>query len=124
MPDFRTDEEKVKAIMVGTTLKSSQLTPFVEAANRAVTDHCSGKSYSDELLEQIECWLAAHLVSSTIEPAVAAEAKGSGKVTYHGKTGMGLDSTAYGQHVKILDTAGGLQDEGGSEATIDQVFDG
>jgi hypothetical protein len=90
-----------------TTLTAEQITPFLESANAVVSGKCTGVEYGAEELELIERWLAAHL-ACTIDPQIAEETVGAGKWKYDGRTGMGLDSTRYGQQVRLLDHKGTL----------------
>lgn len=102
----RTTENAVNAIL-DTSLELEDLTPFIETANIIVSARCSDSEYSDEELTEIERWLAAHLVCVK-DPQIAKEKVGEGDWTYDGKTGMGLDSTRYGQQVRMIDYKGTL----------------
>lgn len=106
MPQFTEDCEVEKII---TTSKAIQ--PFIDMAV-ALTDDClTGENISNDLLKNIQTWLTAHLISVT-EPGIKSEKVLSASVTYHGQTGMGLDSTLYGQMVKQLDKTGSLANLG------------
>ncbi len=101
----RVTEADVLAIM-DTELTDVQIAPFVATANVMVTKVCGGDTdYGDEQLAEIERWLAAHFAAIR-DPQIAAEKTGDGGVTYHGKSGQGLDHTPYGQQVKIIDHKG------------------
>lgn len=82
-------------------------TPFINTANAMVNQYLVNKGLSDELLTQIECYLAAHL-ASLLDPRVESVKDDSYSVKVQGRTGLGLDSTFYGQNVKLLDSTGTL----------------
>jgi hypothetical protein len=90
-----------------TTLTAEQITPFLESANSIVTGKCLGVEYSNEDLELIERWLAAHLACAR-DPQIAQETAGAAKWTYDGKTGMGLKATRFGQNAMLQDYNGTL----------------
>lgn len=82
-------------------------TAFIIAANLIVTDKLASSGLSTTHLKEIERWLAAHL-ACTNDKRSQSEKLGAAEATYEGKTGLGLDSTSYGQQVKLLDTTGTL----------------
>jgi hypothetical protein len=43
-----------------------------------------------------------------LDPQLAKEKAGEGSWEFDGKTGMGLDSTRYGQQVRMIDYKGAL----------------
>ena len=116
---FRTDEAAVKAI-IDTILTIAEVTPFLNTANIIVTDNLAGSSLSAEMLEEIEKWLAAHLVAIRDQRAKSERVE-EWSVTYHGQTGTGLEFTAYGQQVLLLDTTGIMASLGEKKTTF-KVF--
>jgi len=88
--------------LLDTALEEEDITTFLDAANMIVSGKCLGVGYEDGELKLIEQWLAAHLVCAK-DPQLAKEKVGEANWTYDGKTGTGLDSTRYGQQVKLLD---------------------
>lgn len=100
----RASEAMVKEI-IDTDLTNEQVAPFLAAANTLVTDLLLSESYSNETLKEIERWLAAHFVAVR-DPQVTQEKIGDIQATYEGKTGMGLNSTRYGQQAMLLDHHG------------------
>jgi hypothetical protein len=86
---------------------SIDLTPFIETANLVVTDVCGDFDYTDEKLEMIERWLAAHFYAVR-DPRPASEAAGSVSANYQYKVDLNLAVTTYGQQAMLLDTSGGL----------------
>jgi hypothetical protein len=119
----RATETEVKEIM-DTTLTEEQLSPFLKAANSTVTGLLSDEGYGDTQLAEIERWLAAHFASCAKDQIVSKEKIGGADATYHGKTGMGLESTFYGQTVKTLEYNGVLaQVEAAKSRSIIEVID-
>lgn len=100
----RATEAMVKEI-INTDLTDEQVTPFLAAANTMVTDLLLGENYSTATLQEIERWLAAHFVAVR-DPQVTQEKTDDAQATYEGKTGMGLNSTRYGQQAMLLDHHG------------------
>ena len=86
------------------------LMPFITTANVLVSKISSLAitneiTLSDEQLELIERWLSAHFY--VVSDRTYAEARTEGAyAVYHGKTGLSLDFTPYGQMAKVLDTSG------------------
>lgn len=94
---------------------TKKVDPFIEAATYLVTRCCStavvGDTtvpyYSDEDLELIERWLAAHFYC-VMDSRALQEGVSSLRIQYQSRVDIGLDVTHYGQQAKLLDTAGGL----------------
>lgn len=106
--------------IIDTDLSDPIVDVFIGAANITVTDLIgSNANLSTAQLKEIERWLTAHLLACTREQQAQGEAATDAKITYQGKTGMGLDSTFYGQQVKLLDTTGVLAAQiGKKEASV------
>jgi hypothetical protein len=101
----RPTEQDVKAI-IDTELTEAQITPFLRVAHVLVDDVvASDTDYSDDLQEQLELWLAAHFVAIR-DPRVQSITVDDVKATFHGKSGLGLDHTPYGQQLRLIDTKG------------------
>lgn len=83
------------------------LTPFIEAANALVTEHCSTDDYDTTRLELIERWLSAHIY--TIRD-MRAEQERADTVSEkkQSRVDLGFDTSHYGQMAMRLDTKGGL----------------
>lgn len=103
---LRATEAEVKEI-IDTTLTDEQITPFLNSANVLIADVLSDEGYGAATLKEIERWLAAHFVAIR-DPRVAKEKIGDVDAAYHGKSGLGLNHTPYGQQVMILDHHGKL----------------
>ena len=103
----RVTQEEVKAIFPCPA--SADLTPFIDSAHIVVENTLGDEGLSEDLLKEIERWLSAHFASARYS-VNSKEKVGDVDVTKQGKWGMGLDSTDYGQKVKLLDPTG-LLDE-------------
>lgn len=101
---MRTTEADVKNLL-DSELTEDQITPFLTTANLLVTQLLGASSLQAALLEQIECWLAAHLTTAR-DPVIANETIGDASADYAVQRGLGLQSSPYGQQVLMLDTTG------------------
>jgi hypothetical protein len=84
------------------------LSPFIATANSVVNDHCTTSGYSDEKLELIERWLAAHFTDVML-PRSAQEgvtgAVGAYQQFERVAVDLYLNNTKYGQQAMALDPA-------------------
>jgi len=101
----RTTADAVKAIIE--VDDGVDLTPFIEGANRLVTDICAPHYDDDVLLEMIERWLSAH-VYTIFSPLPLSEQAGQVQQTVESRVGLGLQGSEYGQFAMRLDTGGYL----------------
>lgn len=98
----RVTAEEVLAI-IDTTL--TDISVFITTANMLVTSHLGAAGLTDEVLKEIERYLAAHVLSlrdqrtKSVSVDVLSE-------SYQGQWGMGLNGTSYGQMAVLLDTSG------------------
>jgi hypothetical protein len=106
----------VKAIMDNCTTADSTVTIFITSAHTMIDS--VNPLLAEEVLTEIEKWLAAHLIASTVFRTTSDEKLGDASVTYTGKWGMKLESTPYGQMVLLLDSTGALANAGKGAATI------
>lgn len=114
----RCTEQEVKAI-IDTTLTEEQVTPFLRAANIAVTNVTSGYGYGVDDLMEIERWFAAHLIAVR-DPRLTEAKQGDGTFKYFvGQAGKSLDATPYGQQVKLLDNKGAFAEIANSKGTAE-----
>jgi hypothetical protein len=70
------------------------------------------------ILTEIECWLTAHMVASSLFKTATVEKVGDAEIRYSGIFGKGLESTPYGQMVLVLDTTGKMANSGKRSASI------
>jgi hypothetical protein len=88
------------------------LTPYITAANLIVTrvNTCAtarGRTLSAAELAEIETWLAAHFYVQS-DQTYASKSTGGASASFHGQTGMYLESSRYGQTAVSLDYSGCL----------------
>lgn len=113
----RTNSDAVKAVLAGgkdyDLALSPSLSPYIDAAyslvNRVVV--CAAKKnivISDEDLELIERWLAAHFYAVSDKPYSSRSTLGASG-SFQGQTAMHLDATLYGQQAKLIDYSGCLE---------------
>jgi len=114
----RTDGTKVKGII---ETEVSDLSPFIDAANLTINEQIPVADVSDDLLEEIETWLAAHYLTA-YDPRTKKEQIGPVRVTYEGQSGEGLKGSRYGRRVLDLDPTGELG--GTSKPSISVDFGG
>ena len=104
----RTSVPEVRKIIT-TDITDDDVTAFLTAAS-VMVDQVLGSS--TELLDatktEIEKFLTAHGIASTVTQQLAEAGGGDTRVKFQGETGKGLDSTGYGQYAKRLDTTGRL----------------
>jgi hypothetical protein len=85
---------------------------FITVANELVTECCTGDAaptvaYTDERLELIERYLAAHLYTNR-DPRAVIEKVGPVGTTFQSRVDLGFDTSHYGQIAMRIDTNGGL----------------
>ena len=73
---------------------------------------------SNSLLTEFQKYYAAHLIASTTKRMGAEENVGDAAIKYMGSFSTGLDSTPYGQMLKLLDVTGMLAKSGKTAASI------
>lgn len=117
----RVTGQEVKNIIT-TTKTAAQMTPFIIAAN-SLTNILVGKGLSAETLKEIERWLSAHFLASSMERQALMEKVGDTQVDYGSRIDIGsdLEFTSYGRNAKMLDTSGTLANLGKRQARIDTI---
>jgi len=85
---------------------TTDLAPFIEAANQVVTNVCSS-TYTDAQLKLIAVWLTAHFYSIR-DPQAQDEKAGSVAARFFGKVDLALDQTRWGQQAMAVDYLGDL----------------
>jgi hypothetical protein len=118
----RVDYDDVKAIMDGCTTAGATVTIFITSANALINRvFVNDATMTEDMLTEIEKWLAAHLIASTVFRTTSDEKLGDASVKYTGEWGKKLESTPYGQMVLLLDASGLLANAGKMSATITAV---
>ena len=93
------------------------LSVFIQTATVQVDEIAALGTLSAAVLKEIERWLAAHYAAMRVRQDVKVT-MGDASHTYAGKTGMGLQSTRYGQQAVLLDTSGTLANAGRRQASM------
>ena len=100
----RVTDTEVFAI-IDTTL--TDIDVFINTANMMVTSWLETAGLTDEVLKEIERYLAAHVLSVQ-DQRVKSVGVDVLSESYQGQWGMGLNGTSYGQMAILLDTSGTL----------------
>ena len=90
------------------------LNPFIRIASSLVTqvsENDEESKLSETLLKEIEVLLAAHFYTHR-DQQYSSKKTADASASFQGQTGMGLDSSFYGQSAKLLDTTGFLDNLG------------
>lgn len=94
------------------SMSDEELERFLSIAYLMMNQTFDGsEGYSDTVLAEMECWLAAHLLSNSRLRQAVSEKVGDVTISY-GSLGEGLDSTSYGRVVKAMDVSGKLSKTG------------
>ena len=107
----RTSTTAVKAILMRDYDGAADLSPFIQTAG-IVVDRLATRSGARwpmiaAELELLERWLAAHFYCCS-DRTYKSRSTGRASGSFDGSTGMGFDSTVYGQQAKMIDPSGGL----------------
>ena len=96
--------------LVETSIPADTITGnFIATANAIVNEQLVGKGISDDMLERIEMYLAAHLVTLSEERGgITRDRMGDSDTSYAQIYGSGLNSTRFGQIAVLMDTTGTL----------------
>lgn len=115
----RITSTEVLQIMDGCTTSPPIVESLIAAASRVVDKVFEDDtSMSAEQLTEVERWLTAHMLASTLFRTASEEKIGDTAIKYTGKWGEMLKSTPYGQMVLLLDTSGLLAKQGKVSASI------
>jgi len=116
---IRTTAAEVKEIMENCTTSDAIVGSLIIAASAVVDQvYSTDTEIGSTLLAEIERWLTAHMLASSLNRTGSNEKVGDASITYTGKWGLGLDSTPYGQMVKQLDTTGKIAKMGKAAASM------
>lgn len=99
----------VKDILDDTSLSDILIKSYINGANTFVIENLGSKGLSSNLLDEIERWIAAHMIASTRERTAKKAGAGGAEIEYTGKWGLGLTGTSYGQMAVDLDTSKTLE---------------
>ena len=96
-----------QVIEVDSSFTDDNLIPFITLANELVTEKCLPEGYSDNRLQLIETWLAAHFYGIR-DKQIASEGVKGITAAYQSSIGKFLMGTMQGQQALALDTNGAL----------------
>ena len=113
---YRVTATEVKSIMDGCTTADTVVETLIKGASETVNSIFNTTDLT--LYKEIERWLTAHMLASTLARTTSEEKIGDASAKYTGKWGSKLESTPYGQMVLILDTTGKMANAGKMEASI------
>ena len=105
----RTDVLAIRQILE-TEVSDDDLVAYVTSASVFVDNLFSAAGLDDSLLTELEKWICAHFVASTRTQQLQEAKAGPVEFRAQGKTGMGFESTHYGQTAISLDPTGLLKD--------------
>lgn len=80
--------------------------PFIMAASLVIDTNLASAGLTAGLLKEIERWLSAHFLAIRDPRFTQVKTDSDTMVFEHGKTGMGLKATMYGQQALSLDPTG------------------
>lgn len=110
---------EVKEIIDGCTTSDEVVEVMIDAASEIITQVFENDTdIGTILLKELERWLTAHMLVSTLHRMGADEKVGDAQIKYTGQWGKKLESTPYGQMVLTLDTTGKIARTGKIAASI------
>ena len=118
----RVTAAEVKEIIDGCTTSDVIVGVMIDAASELITQVFEDdEDIGTTLLKEIERWLTAHMLVSTLERMGSEEKVGDAQIKYTGQWGKKLESTPYGQMVLTLDTTGKMAKMGKSGASVTAI---
>lgn len=119
----RTTYSEVLEIMEDCTVSSTIVDSYITAANALITKVFENDTHNmpTTLLTEMERWLTAHMIASSLQRSTEREKLGMAEVKYTGEYGRMLESTPYGQMVLTLDFTGLMKKMGKGQASISAV---
>lgn len=109
----RTDADSVVGILMKDWDCNMAVEPFIRTASVLISrvQDCASKkgiTVDEDTLTEVETWLAAHLYSVSDRPYSQKRTQ-QAWARFQGTTGMGFDSSHYGQTAMQLDPSGCLK---------------
>lgn len=112
---MRTTIQDVKDILEPNDLADAVIESIITSASTMLDSLFAGQSVSTALMAEIERWLSAHMIASTVLRQAVDQGAGGAYEKYSGVYGEGLKSTTYGQTALALDNTGTLASSGGKK---------
>jgi hypothetical protein len=104
----RTTTAKVQAILEE-TIAETTIDAFIAGATLLLDEVFEDETeITEDLIAEIERWLTAHMITSTISRMAKKAGAGGASIEYTGQWGKNLESTPYGQQTLALDPTGKL----------------
>ena len=118
----RTTSAKVLQILDGCTVDGSVVDVFIATASRVLDSvFASDTTMTADQLIDIETWLAAHMIACTLHRQASQEQVDDASIKYTGFWSKDLESTSYGQMVKVIDTSGKMANAGKKLASMTAI---
>ena len=118
----RTTSAKVLQILDGCTLTGTVVDVFIATASRVLDSvFASDTTMTADQLIDIETWLAAHMIACTLHRQASQEQVDDASIKYTGFWSKDLESTSYGQMVKVIDTSGKMANAGKKLASMTAI---
>jgi len=119
----RTTSAKVLQILDGCTVSSTVVDVFIATASRVLDSVFeSDATMTDDQLIDIETWFSAHMIACTLHRQTSQEQVDDASVKYTGYWSKDLESTSYGQMVKVIDTSGKMANAGKKLASMKAII--
>lgn len=109
--------EQVKKI-IDTGYNDGQIDQLIGMAGVFLSEAHKGLVIETTLTENIQVWLAAHMIASTGERLAVEEQAGPARARYADIFGEGLKSTPYGQMAVEMDVTGRLRSISEGRSTV------
>ena len=121
MAENRTTVARVLTILGETDISEIDIESYIGASNTFTTAQLGTSTLGDLVLEEIERWMTAHMISVSRQRMGKKEEAGSAKIEYIGIYGSMLNSTPFGQMVVSLDTTGKMAAIGKKTASFNSI---
>lgn len=115
--------DEVRAI-IDTNIEDDNIESYIDSASSLLSIWFSGVTASQELLTELEKWVAAHLIAMTKERQAKEEGAGGAYIKYAGVFGTGLKTTSYGQTAIEIDTTNTLRSVSGKQIKFFAIKEG
>lgn len=105
-----------------TELSDPDIQTFIDKAKRYYEEELGTEySVSQELKDDVIEYLAAHFIASGPERQISSAGEGGGRVSFEGRTTMGLQMTTHGQNAIMHDPTGVLARASAPQIDFDVV---
>lgn len=112
---MRTTIQEVRDILEPNDLTDAVIESIINSASIMLDNLFANQTIATALLTEIERWVSAHMIASTVLRQTIDQGAGGAYEKYPGAFGSGLTSTTYGQIALALDSTGLLATTGGKK---------